>query len=391
MQLINESAPLSNVGFCIYGNITPDVANNLRFQRYIWLDTTTVPATPKFYNINNGQWEVGSIDLTDLSIEAIQLFIDTVGVWISNVHVKSDFTADAAQGYFIARAKSNGKDCELVDLPTALTDGGNVPIANIQTNTAGDKMFLVTDVVAGVKTASWRTFAPATDINNGQLPLAKLAAGTNGYIPQMVGGVPVWVDPTTVVTQGGGGATNRVKDLITAKDGGQVDGNSAPFHPATALMVPTVGVDLIPSWQLPVYKKQIIASSVFSLPNPPFNADANTAFGNFVVVADLVSADGFPPLVELFLQNNSGKNGHFVSTRTEGGVLIPRSFINAEHVFEAVSANDRAMPVFSWWWVPTTGLIHISINCASGYRYLPAGTSILLTPGAWELICRVSY
>jgi hypothetical protein len=264
VQMVNEAAPLSDIGFCLFGTTTPDVANNPRFARYIWLDTSSVPPVPKFYNSDNGTWVVGSTDLTDLSIVAIQEFIDTYGVYIQNVHVKADFTADAAQGYFIARAKANGKDCELVDLPTALTDGGNVPIGNIQTNTASDKTFLVTDVVAGVKTASWRTFAPATDINNGQLPLAKLAAGTAGYIPQMVGGVPVWVDPTTVISGGGEASSMRVKNLITSKDGNQVDGGSAPYHAATQYQVPIVGADLTPYWQTPPFSQFYeVTSGVF--------------------------------------------------------------------------------------------------------------------------------
>jgi hypothetical protein len=56
MQMINQAAPLSNIGSVIYGSTTPDVANNPRFARYVWLDTSTVPPTLKLYKTSTSSW-----------------------------------------------------------------------------------------------------------------------------------------------------------------------------------------------------------------------------------------------------------------------------------------------------------------------------------------------
>ncbi len=54
MQAINGLAPLTNVGGIIVMSgaaaAVPDVANNARFARYLWIDTQTAPYTLKTYN-----------------------------------------------------------------------------------------------------------------------------------------------------------------------------------------------------------------------------------------------------------------------------------------------------------------------------------------------------
>src|SRR5689334_24837608 len=55
MAMVNQAAPLSNIGFLVVmdglaagaaGTGFPDVTNNPRFVRYIWLDTNPSGVTP---------------------------------------------------------------------------------------------------------------------------------------------------------------------------------------------------------------------------------------------------------------------------------------------------------------------------------------------------------
>ena len=75
LQMINQAAPLTNIGFAIYGSTTPDVVNNPRFARYLWIDTSTIgpttQATPKYYNTVTATWN--SVTVPSASITAIQL------------------------------------------------------------------------------------------------------------------------------------------------------------------------------------------------------------------------------------------------------------------------------------------------------------------------------
>jgi len=73
MQAINQIAPLSNIGGILFQSATPDVANNARFARYLWLDSTTDPATPKYYNAGTLTWTsvaVAALSITNAEVAA---------------------------------------------------------------------------------------------------------------------------------------------------------------------------------------------------------------------------------------------------------------------------------------------------------------------------------
>jgi len=56
MQALENLAPLANIGFIIIQATTPDVTNNPRFARYIWLDSSTTPYSPKAYDTGTLAW-----------------------------------------------------------------------------------------------------------------------------------------------------------------------------------------------------------------------------------------------------------------------------------------------------------------------------------------------
>lgn len=73
MQAINQIAPLSNIGGILFQSTTPDVAGNPRFARYVWMDSSSDPAVPKYYNSGAGTWSavsVSALSITDAQISA---------------------------------------------------------------------------------------------------------------------------------------------------------------------------------------------------------------------------------------------------------------------------------------------------------------------------------
>lgn len=60
-QLVDNGTVADNKGMLLYTNSTPDTANNVRFTRFLWMDTSANPPTPKAYFTNgtlgiNGYW-----------------------------------------------------------------------------------------------------------------------------------------------------------------------------------------------------------------------------------------------------------------------------------------------------------------------------------------------
>ncbi len=140
MQMVQQIAPLSNIGGILYQSTTPDVANNARFARYIWLDSTTAPPVAKYYN--GASW-------TAVAVSALS---------ITNAEV----SATAA----IAVTKLAPGTARYV----------------LRTNAAGTANEFVT---------------PASALNSNELGVIKLtAAGSDSYL-KTVSGVSQWVDQTT--------------------------------------------------------------------------------------------------------------------------------------------------------------------------------------------------
>jgi hypothetical protein len=143
MQMVQQLAPLSNIGGVLFQSTTPDVANNARFARYLWLDSTTNPPVPKYYNSGTLTW-------TAVSVSALSI-------------TNAEIAAAAA----IAITKLAVGTARYV----------------FRTNAAGTANELVT---------------PASIFNSDELGVVKLTSngGTDGYLKSS-GGVTGWVSNTT--------------------------------------------------------------------------------------------------------------------------------------------------------------------------------------------------
>lgn len=141
MQMVQQIAPLSNIGGILYQSTTPDVAGNPRFARYIWLDSTTSPPVAKYYD--GASW-------TAVAVSALS---------ITNAQV----SASAA----ITVSKLAAGTARYV----------------LRTNAAGTSPEYVT---------------PASILNSDELGVVKLTSngGTDGYL-KSVSGVTQWVAQTT--------------------------------------------------------------------------------------------------------------------------------------------------------------------------------------------------
>ncbi len=143
VQAINQLAPLSNIGGIIFQSATPDVANNSRFSRYLWLDSTTDPATPKYYDAGSGTWSSVSVAADSIT------------------------NAEISSAAAIAVSKLAAGTARYV----------------LRTNAAGTAVEFVT---------------PGSILNSDELAVVKLTSngGTDGYL-KSTGGVTGWVSQAT--------------------------------------------------------------------------------------------------------------------------------------------------------------------------------------------------
>lgn len=157
-QLVNQIAPLSNIGLIIAQSTTPDVASNSRFAFYIWLDTSSSPPTPKYYNSGTTTWTAISVaagSLTDAQWSAIA----ANGLTIAKLY------PPAASGRYFLQMNSASTAWTAVAPTSALQSGDSVPVAAL-VNPGADG-FLAT--YAG--TVQWRTTAQAVTQIVGALTL----------------------------------------------------------------------------------------------------------------------------------------------------------------------------------------------------------------------------
>lgn len=207
MQAINGFAPLPNVGFVYVSTTRPDITNNPRMIRFLWLDITTSnnPVFKRYIADRtvlvdaNASWEALGVASAAITTAMLATVSATGGVDLARLKTNTGYT-DAGNALYILRVAANGKDVEAVLLNTALTDGGGVALARLSTTGTGANKYL--GVAAG--SLAYKNLDPANDITSAignRIPIeTAITPGTANYILKTNAGAtaPEWAAPSAV-------------------------------------------------------------------------------------------------------------------------------------------------------------------------------------------------
>ncbi len=168
MQLISQAAPLANIGGIIFQSTTPDVASNPRFARYIWLDSTTDPAVPKYYNAGTTSWTavaVAALSITNAEISASAAIAVTKLAY--------------GTARYVLRTNAAGTANEFVT-PASILNSDELPVVKLTSNGGTDGYLkTVSGVTQWVSNATERT---AIQNALSAVPVTALAAGSNNTL-----------------------------------------------------------------------------------------------------------------------------------------------------------------------------------------------------------------
>lgn len=190
-QAISQLAPLSNIGGIIVGTTYPDVVNNPRFIRYIWLDIST-PSNPSLKRyvgtrspIQDGDafWTAYAVADDSIHTSMIHAIADTsvddalAGVNIGKLKRNANGTATAGDANKLVVIDSNGRYVTVASFASFLTNG-IVPLTAL--DATGETYRLMT--LEG-NVPAWRRFDPNNNIFSGsEVPITKLLCSSgNGY------------------------------------------------------------------------------------------------------------------------------------------------------------------------------------------------------------------
>lgn len=353
LQMIQQMAPLSNVGGVIVGagaslNATipegtgsPSVTNNPRFARYIWLNTysaASAPPTPYYYDASTGNWTstaVAAGSIVNASISA------TAEIAVSKL-------ADGAANEII-RTDAAGTGVEWVTVATLLAAlNDSVPLTAIDDTAAvGATSFLRRDG----STVVWKTFAETVTAIQAALSSVApsvLAAGSNNTILGTNGsGVVAFDTPNNIIA-------NLALSLAKLAAGGASTGDYLRFDGTNwAKATPAVGF-----------------SSSNAISTVGVTSANDIATNTHVFTHGL---GGTPKLVRAVLVcQATGVDGDFL--------------INDElDVFSVSDTAADAEPAFSVTVAPVAGTIVVSLEGGAMRASVKAGGSkVALTDTNWK-------
>lgn len=348
MQMINQIAPLSNIGGVIVqagtsvaGNITqgtngsPSVADNPRFARYIWLNTHNANAapTPYYYNANNLHWistNVAAGSITNAEIA-------------SNAAIAVAKLAKGTASYLL-RTDSSGNAVEYAN-PANIFTNNTVPVIGLQSN--GTPAYLKTNSSGNTVWVSESSERTAIQNNISALYVSQLYGGSNGNILYSnVVGVPTWGAPSTAFGTGSniplnalasGGATER--QLMHYSGGG----GWAPITPSL----------------------QINSSANISTVGMTSGSTATTAVHTFT--HNLLA---LPKLIRVVLKCTTAD-----STFSESDEVDAANFVidTGSVFFNAISVTARS-----------TNTIIVAINQTASFKAVnSAGAYVAIVRGSW--------
>jgi hypothetical protein len=177
-QAINGLVPLSFIGLVYCSETRPDITNNPRLIRYIWLDIAD-PDIPVFRRYtedrvvlvdHNDSWD--EIGVADAGIVYAVSILNSTGA--KKIALKHNASADAAKSLYICRIDVAGQYMEVVSLADILTVN-SVPLSALDKAGAADGEYLKF-------TGGALSFEPLNGSSLSNVPIGSLSLGTPLYI-----------------------------------------------------------------------------------------------------------------------------------------------------------------------------------------------------------------
>jgi hypothetical protein len=253
MQMINQISPISNIGGVIFqagGSLateitqgtlgSPDVTNNPRFARYIWLntyDSLNSAPTPYYYNDYNSKW-------TSTSVAPGSIINDSIN---SAAAIDVTKLAPYSSGRYILRTNQSHSAVEWY-APASIFASGELPVVKLEPN--GSAAYLKSGASSGP--ATWVTEATeraAIQAAISDLAVTQLIAGTNGNILYTTGGKPAWAAPSTVFVSGSNIPVNAlsgsgaVPTQLLGWNGSAWGATTPSLQINSSLAISTVGIE----------------------------------------------------------------------------------------------------------------------------------------------------
>jgi hypothetical protein len=206
-QMVQGSVIATNKGAIVFGASTPDVANNVRFKTWIWLDSSTLPPSIKVYNTNTSAWvaqpvTAGAIGTNEITANAvISGKIAANAVYSTNIVNEEVSAADIASQSLISRHFFDNQISNAfmavrtleggylgsialatithTNIALGTIQGGNLASGTVTSNYIGESTIYAFHIApTNVNETHLRTDAVTTDkITNSAVTAAKIADG----------------------------------------------------------------------------------------------------------------------------------------------------------------------------------------------------------------------
>lgn len=179
MQMVNQAEPLDNIGFVIVGDTRPDITNNPRFIRYLWIDISD-PDNPSFKRYtgdravlldSDASWQAIGVESLSILTSMFAARSANGGVNVGLIKLNADFSATPASAYYVLSVDATGKFVEAVNINTLVTNAGGLSLAALQTTGLVQGKFLGYN--GGV--AGYVSIVPSTDL----IGVSRIAIETN--------------------------------------------------------------------------------------------------------------------------------------------------------------------------------------------------------------------
>lgn len=195
-NMVAQAYGLPNIGGVIKQSTPPDVVNNPRFKKYIWVDDTDEPPLQKVWDEDAQDWvnntvDVGSVNNSKISdVSILKLSLEGIG---------------APQAGQLLRVNSTEDGIELWTLELADNSVDLSKIALI--NPGEDQVLQYRNGALSLQTLDVIDLIPANSLG-----VNKLASGPNNSVLATVNGVATWTNSTEAIIADDSIALDKLND-----------------------------------------------------------------------------------------------------------------------------------------------------------------------------------